>query len=143
MVGDAADDSTRTTADVLRENPVNAVTVIDTGANSQPSQLSGVRVVRIKDPSSRDFTGSPGGVSACFILPSAASAGELGELVDAIERSRAAETALFSPSDVGAWKAWGSLDDVVMGGVSDSGLRVENNRIYFAGYVSESNSGGK
>lgn len=143
MVGDAAEESTRKAAEVLRENQINAVTLVDTGDTTGHPPDLGVKVVSIKDPSSRDFSGIPGGVSACFILPSAAPAGELSALVDEIGRSRAAETTLFSASDEEAWRAWGSLDDVVMGGVSDSGLRVVNNRVLFTGNVSESNSGGK
>lgn len=37
---------------------------------------------------------------------------------------------------------WGPLDDVVMGGVSESNLRVENGELVFSGFVSTNNSGG-
>lgn len=37
---------------------------------------------------------------------------------------------------------WGALDDVVMGGVSESGLQLVNGQAVFAGNVSTANSGG-
>ncbi|MEY3867247.1 MAG: hypothetical protein RLZZ338_1138 [Cyanobacteriota bacterium] len=37
---------------------------------------------------------------------------------------------------------WGSLDDVVMGGVSESSIRLINKTALFSGYVSTQNSGG-
>jgi hypothetical protein len=37
---------------------------------------------------------------------------------------------------------WGALDDVVMGGVSQSGIRFQNQVASFEGYVSTANSGG-
>jgi len=37
---------------------------------------------------------------------------------------------------------WGALDDVVMGGASDSGVRLENGVAVFSGNVSIANSGG-
>lgn len=39
-------------------------------------------------------------------------------------------------------QVWGALDDVVMGGVSASGLRQEPGAALFTGYVSTANSGG-
>jgi hypothetical protein len=44
-----------------------------------------------------------------------------------------------NPEQIG-W--WGALDDVVMGGVSDSGLRVGDQAACFTGTVSTENSGG-
>ena len=37
---------------------------------------------------------------------------------------------------------WGAVDDVVMGGVSESGIRLGENRAIFAGVVSTENNGG-
>lgn len=37
---------------------------------------------------------------------------------------------------------WGAVDDVVMGGVSESNIRLINNIALFSGYVSTANSGG-
>lgn len=37
---------------------------------------------------------------------------------------------------------WGALDDVVMGGVSQSGAQLQNEGLAFTGYVSTANSGG-
>jgi uncharacterized protein YbjT (DUF2867 family) len=37
---------------------------------------------------------------------------------------------------------WGAVDDVVMGGVSESSLRLNNNRAVFSGVVSVENNGG-
>lgn len=37
---------------------------------------------------------------------------------------------------------WGAVDDVVMGGVSESGIRLGENRAIFSGNVSTANSGG-
>jgi hypothetical protein len=39
-------------------------------------------------------------------------------------------------------EVWGALDDVVMGGVSQSGIRLGNGVAYFSGVVSTANSGG-
>ncbi len=39
-------------------------------------------------------------------------------------------------------ETWGAVDDVVMGGVSESSLRLINNAALFAGIVSTANSGG-
>lgn len=38
--------------------------------------------------------------------------------------------------------AWGAVDDVVMGGVSESGMRLVENRAIFSGNVSTANNGG-
>jgi Complex I intermediate-associated protein 30 (CIA30) len=43
-------------------------------------------------------------------------------------------------SDINA--VWGAVDDVVMGGVSASGLRLQQQSAHFAGVVSTANSGG-
>ncbi len=43
-------------------------------------------------------------------------------------------------SDLSA--VWGALDDIVMGGVSESGIRLVNNTAIFSGNVSTANSGG-
>ncbi|MEO0868912.1 MAG: CIA30 family protein, partial [Cyanobacteria bacterium J06642_11] len=37
---------------------------------------------------------------------------------------------------------WGALDDVVMGGVSQSGTQLQTEGLAFTGYVSTANSGG-
>ncbi|MDB9314585.1 CIA30 family protein [Spirulina sp. CS-785/01] len=39
-------------------------------------------------------------------------------------------------------KSWGAVDDVVMGGVSESGIRLVEGKAVFAGNVSTANSGG-
>ena len=141
VVGDVMDESTRAAVKVLRENEDNSVVVVDTGSSQGDADLD-AEVTNIKDSSSRDFSAVPDGISVCIFLPSASGAPGLEALVEAVERSRAPETPLFSASDVGAWRAWGPLDDVVMGGVSDSGLRVEGGRVVFSGTVSTSNNGG-
>lgn len=41
-----------------------------------------------------------------------------------------------------AYSLWGALDDVVMGGVSESGMRSQSDSALFAGTVSTANSGG-
>lgn len=48
----------------------------------------------------------------------------------------------FSNSQIDIQNTWGALDDVVMGGVSDSGVRLENGAAVFSGNVSTANSGG-
>ncbi|PSN17889.1 complex I intermediate-associated protein 30 (CIA30) [filamentous cyanobacterium CCP5] len=48
----------------------------------------------------------------------------------------------FSKPDANAVAIWGPLDDVVMGGVSDSGFRLEADYAVFTGTVSTANSGG-
>jgi hypothetical protein len=46
-------------------------------------------------------------------------------------------------SDLVDWREiWGALDDVVMGGVSESGIRFGDGVAYFSGNVSTANSGG-
>lgn len=48
----------------------------------------------------------------------------------------------FSNASTDIGNTWGALDDVVMGGVSDSGIRSENGVAVFSGIVSTANSGG-
>lgn len=48
----------------------------------------------------------------------------------------------FSQPNAEAVEIWGALDDVVMGGVSDSGFRSEADYAVFSGEVSTANSGG-
>jgi hypothetical protein len=48
----------------------------------------------------------------------------------------------FSNPQIDIQNTWGALDDVVMGGVSDSGVRLENGAAVFSGNVSTANSGG-
>ncbi len=48
----------------------------------------------------------------------------------------------FSDPAIDIQNTWGALDDVVMGGVSDSGVRLENGVAVFSGNVSIANSGG-
>ncbi|MGG6296476.1 CIA30 family protein [Leptolyngbya sp. AN02str] len=48
----------------------------------------------------------------------------------------------FSQPDLNLADVWGPLDDVVMGGVSESGVRIESGVGVFSGYVSTANNGG-
>ncbi len=48
----------------------------------------------------------------------------------------------FSNGSIEIRNTWGALDDVVMGGVSDSTIRIENGAAIFSGNVSTANSGG-
>lgn len=48
----------------------------------------------------------------------------------------------FSNPQIDIQNTWGALDDVVMGGVSDSSVRLENGAAVFSGNVSIANSGG-
>ena len=48
----------------------------------------------------------------------------------------------FRMPSVSVSQVWGAVDDVVMGGVSQSGIRAEGGRAIFAGIVSIENSGG-
>ncbi|MER3435799.1 MAG: complex I intermediate-associated protein 30 (CIA30) [Leptolyngbya sp. ERB_1_1] len=48
----------------------------------------------------------------------------------------------FSNPATDLQNTWGALDDVVMGGASDSGVRLENGVAVFSGNVSIANSGG-
>lgn len=48
----------------------------------------------------------------------------------------------FTQSDVNLQTTWGAVDDVVMGGVSESGIRLADGFALFSGNVSTDNSGG-
>ena len=48
----------------------------------------------------------------------------------------------FARADEGMRSLWGAVDDVVMGGVSESGLRLAGDRALFTGTVSTANNGG-
>ena len=48
----------------------------------------------------------------------------------------------FSEPSTDIKDIWGAVDDVVMGGVSESGIRLGENRAIFAGVVSTENNGG-
>lgn len=70
----------------------------------------------------------------------------INNLVQAAARSlpKAASTLLFdfkSPTD-NMKETWGAVDDVVMGGVSESSIRLIDNAALFTGIVSTANSGG-
>jgi Complex I intermediate-associated protein 30 (CIA30) len=58
--------------------------------------------------------------------------------------SRASEKILFdfSQASTGLSDIWGAVDDVVMGGVSASSIRLEDGKALFSGNVSTDNSGG-
>ena len=57
---------------------------------------------------------------------------------------RAGEKSLFDFTDpsVDLKETWGAIDDVVMGGVSESNIRLTGNRAIFSGNVSTENRGG-
>lgn len=62
----------------------------------------------------------------------------------AMTLGRAGETLIFdfkNPTD-DLKETWGAVDDVVMGGVSESSIRLINNAALFSGNVSTQNSGG-
>jgi Complex I intermediate-associated protein 30 (CIA30) len=48
----------------------------------------------------------------------------------------------FTQSDLNLQATWGAVDDVVMGGVSESGIRLADGYALFSGNVSTDNSGG-
>jgi Complex I intermediate-associated protein 30 (CIA30) len=48
----------------------------------------------------------------------------------------------FTQPDANLQATWGAVDDVVMGGVSESGIRLANGYALFSGNVSTDNSGG-
>lgn len=48
----------------------------------------------------------------------------------------------FARADAGMRSLWGAVDDVVMGGVSESGLQLAGDRALFTGTVSTANNGG-
>ncbi|MGL5872402.1 MAG: CIA30 family protein [Xenococcaceae cyanobacterium] len=48
----------------------------------------------------------------------------------------------FTNPSIDVKEAWGAVDDVVMGGVSESQIRIANDRAIFSGVVSTDNNGG-
>ena len=87
-----------------------------------------------------------------FYLPEVVDSPEMVEyqgiknLVQAVAKSlpSASEQLLFdftNPSSA-VKETWGAVDDVVMGGVSESGIRLGDRRAVFAGVVSTENNGG-
>lgn len=74
-----------------------------------------------------------------LVQAAAKSLGAPGEklLFDFIRNSQAPETPQSKIQE-----AWGAVDDVVMGGVSESSLRLLDHAALFAGNVSTANSGG-
>lgn len=66
-------------------------------------------------------------------------------LVEVVKKSlRSGEKTLFDFTNPSAdiKEIWGAVDDVVMGGVSESNLRLINSRAVFSGNVSTANNGG-
>jgi uncharacterized protein YbjT (DUF2867 family) len=66
-------------------------------------------------------------------------------LVEVVKKSlRSGEKTLFDFTNPSAdiKEIWGAIDDVVMGGVSESNIRLINNRAVFSGNVSTANNGG-
>ena len=89
------------------------------------------------------------GVRSMIICPdpqNALSPAALNNLIDAAGNYLAPVTHLelfdFTQSDTNLQATWGAVDDVVMGGVSESGIRLADGFALFSGNVSTDNSGG-
>ncbi len=84
------------------------------------------------------------GVRSTIICP--LSPVVLDNLATAISTYLAPSTQLglfdFTQPDVNLQATWGAVDDVVMGGVSESGIRLADGYALFSGNVSTDNSGG-
>lgn len=69
----------------------------------------------------------------------------LPQLVDAIAQTPSAAGQMlfdFTHPTVDLRETWGALDDIVMGGVSESNMRLSDSTALFSGNVSTANSGG-
>lgn len=89
------------------------------------------------------------GVRSIIVCPdpqSSLSAAALDNLTAAATTYLPANTTLqlfdFTQSDLNLQQTWGAVDDVVMGGVSESGMRLAAGYAVFSGNVSIDNSGG-
>ncbi len=84
------------------------------------------------------------GVRSTIICPLPPSV--LSNLTAAVATYLAPNTQLelfdFTQPDINLQATWGAVDDVVMGGVSESGIRLADGYALFSGNVSTDNSGG-
>jgi Complex I intermediate-associated protein 30 (CIA30) len=84
------------------------------------------------------------GVRSTIICPLPSTV--LSSLTAAVTTYLAPNTQLelfdFTQPDTNIQATWGAVDDVVMGGVSESGIRLANGYALFSGNVSTDNSGG-
>lgn len=89
------------------------------------------------------------GVRSIILCPdpqNALSVGALDRLITAastyLSKTRALKLFDFTQQTTDLQTTWGAVDDVVMGGVSESGLKQANGYAVFSGNVSIDNSGG-
>jgi uncharacterized protein YbjT (DUF2867 family) len=94
-----------------------------------PELMSGLRSMIIC-PDAQGFLSTAALNNLATIAQTDLSAGTQSELFD------------FTQSNSNLQQIWGAVDDVVMGGVSESGLRMEAGYAIFSGNVSTDNSGG-
>ena len=139
-------------------NTVNASTSVAVALLSHPSPvrdslklafetaLAGKGSVEVLERSPDDSTLSNTSVLAC--CPSSEDSWTLESLVDQVSRAKSSDgtdsVVLFDfrNPDGDMAETWGAVDDVVMGGVSASGLRLIPGAALFSGQVSTENNGG-
>jgi hypothetical protein len=108
---------------------------------SVPANVEYVQV----DPNSLNLSAQiMAGVRSIIICPLPPKV--LSSLTAAVTTYLAPNTQLelfdFTQPDANLQATWGAVDDVVMGGVSESGIRLANGYALFSGNVSTDNSGG-
>jgi len=86
----------------------------------------------------------PGEVTAVICDGSALSEATVAQIIQQVDPALWSQRPIFDfakpTSDI--QQLWGALDDVVMGGVSQSSIRFGDGLAYFSGQVSTANSGG-
>jgi hypothetical protein len=153
VIGVGNDPATDALLQVLSSNDRNAVDFLKlVDDDDSASSMSGVTTInKATIMNGKVFSNTSLTVTACIICSSALKpelTDVLGSAVRQVMSTEGDSQSLFSSSDLVAWRAWGPLDDIVMGGVSDSAIVTEasqsdsGDRVLFKGKVSTANNGG-
>lgn len=122
-----------------QERPIRVLSL-----NGENLLREGVESVTIdlQQPPSAELLADVGTI-VCAIESPALSETVVQFLIEAISRSELRSPIFdFSDRSTNLAEIWGALDDVVMGGVSQSGIRLSNDVADFSGQVSTANNGG-
>ncbi|MGK7924329.1 MAG: CIA30 family protein [Spirulina sp.] len=101
------------------------------------------RYIILRDRVTSELLAGVGAIVCCWEEGESDREETLQALTRAIAREEETQTLFdFSQPSLDLRRSWGAVDDVVMGGVSESGIYLANGFAVFAGTVSTANSGG-
>lgn len=140
------------TSDITAQPPASGVVLVASAASELGQQVvqqltaqgRNLRSVELATPLPADVMDQVIGIICCGDAPDLNETEPISDLIrraDHLEESGPPIFDFAQPSD-DMHEIWGALDDVVMGGVSESNLRLGDGVAYFSGRVSTANSGG-